>query len=90
MAFQAPLSMEFPRQEYESGLVAICSSGDLPHPGTEPASLASSSLAGGFFTTAPPGKPASSHGPSISISLCFPRMLPLSFSLLNVLVSSCL
>ena len=28
--------------------------GDLPEPGIEPASLA---LAGGFFTTVPPGKP---------------------------------
>ena len=35
-AFQAPLSMEFSRQEYWSGLP--CSSPeDLPHPGTEPA-----------------------------------------------------
>ena len=32
--------------------------GDLPDPGIEPKSLASSALAGGFFTTAPPGKPA--------------------------------
>ena len=30
------------------------SPGDLPDPGIEPASLA---VAGGFFTTAPPGKP---------------------------------
>ena len=29
-------------------------SGDLPNPGTEPASPA---LTGGFFTTEPPGKP---------------------------------
>ena len=33
--------------------VAIFSSGDLPDPGIEPTSPA---LAGGFFTTAPPGK----------------------------------
>ena len=33
--------------------VAISSSGDLPDPGTEPASLASPALAGGFFTTVP-------------------------------------
>ena len=31
--------------------------GDLPDPGTEPLSLASPALAGGFFTTASPGKP---------------------------------
>ena len=33
---------------------AISFSRDLPNPGTEPVSLA---LAGGFFTTEPPGKP---------------------------------
>ena len=31
--------------------------GDLPDPEIEPASLASPALAGGFFTTASPGKP---------------------------------
>ena len=31
--------------------------GDLPHPGIEPASLASPALAGEFFTTEPPKKP---------------------------------
>ena len=47
---QAPLSMGFPRQEYWSGMP--CSPpGDLPNPGTEPASLMSPVLAGGFFTT---------------------------------------
>ena len=30
--------------------------GDLPDPGIEPTSLVSPALAGGFFTTAPPGK----------------------------------
>ena len=35
----------------------ISYSGNLPDPGIEPASPASSALAGGFFTTAPPGKP---------------------------------
>ena len=33
------------------------SSGDLPHPGIEPKSLASLAWAGRFFTTVPPGKP---------------------------------
>ena len=37
--------------------VAISFSGDLPNPGTEPTSLESPALAGGFFTTAPAGKP---------------------------------
>ena len=56
VACQAPLFMGFPRQEYWSG-VPFPSPGDLPNPGTEPTSLASPALAGGFLTTAPPGKP---------------------------------
>ena len=39
--------------------VAISSSRHLSDPGIEPASLASPALAGGFFTTVPPGKPKS-------------------------------
>ena len=45
--------MGFPRQEYWSAW-PFPSPGDLPDPGIEPASPA---LAGGFFTTAPAGKP---------------------------------
>ena len=45
--------MEFPRQEYWSGLPRP-SLGDLPNPGIEPVSPA---LASGFFTTEPLGKP---------------------------------
>ena len=55
VAHQAPLSMEFSRQEYCSGF-SCPPSGDLPDPGMEPASLASPLLTGGFFTTALPGK----------------------------------
>ena len=54
---QAPLYMAFPRQTYWSGL-SFPPPGDLPHPGTEPTSPASPALAGRFFTTEPPGKPA--------------------------------
>ena len=53
---QAPLSMEFSRQEYWSGL-SFPSPRDLPDPGIEPASLASPVLAGGFITTVPSGEP---------------------------------
>ena len=53
LALQTPLSMEFPRKEYWSGL-PLSPSGDLPDPGIEPTSPA---LAGGFFTTEPPRKP---------------------------------
>ena len=56
VAYQAPLSMGFPRQEYWSGL-PFPPPGDLPDPGIEPVSLASSALAGGVLTTEPPGKP---------------------------------
>ena len=44
--------MGFPRQEYWNGL-PFPSPGDLPNPGNEPLSPV---LAGGFFTTEPPGK----------------------------------
>ena len=50
------LSLEFPGQEYWSGL-PFPTRGDLPDPGLEPMSLVSLELSGGFFTTAPPGKP---------------------------------
>ena len=53
VAHEAPLSMEFPRQEYWSGL-PFPSPGDLPNPGVQPASLA---LAGGFVTSETPRKP---------------------------------
>ena len=39
IAFQGPLSMGFPRQEYWSG-VPFPSPGDLPNPGNEPGSPA--------------------------------------------------
>ena len=52
---QAPLSLGFSRQQYWCGL-PFPSPGDLPVSDIEPASLASSALAGEFFTTAPPGK----------------------------------
>ena len=56
VAGQTPLAMEFSREEYWSGL-PFPSPEDLPHPGMEPASLASPALAGGFVTAEPPGKP---------------------------------
>ena len=50
---QAPLSMEFFKQEYWSGW-PFPPTGNLPNRGIEPASPAA---AGGSFTTEPPGKP---------------------------------
>ena len=58
--YQDPLSMEFSRHEYWSGL-PFPTPGDLPNPRTEPMSLASLVLAGRFFTTTPPGKPLSRY-----------------------------
>ena len=52
-AYQAPLSMGFPSQEYWSEL-PVTSPVDLPDPGIKPVSPA---LADGFFTTEAPGKP---------------------------------
>ena len=58
VACQVPLSMEFSRQEYWSGL-PFPSPGDLPDPGIEVKAPASPALAGRFlFTTEPPGKPS--------------------------------
>ena len=55
IARQTPLSMEFFRQEYWSGL-PLPTPGSLLNPGIKPTSLVSPTLAGGFFTTVPPGK----------------------------------
>ena len=49
---QAPLSIGFYRQEYQSGLL-LPTLEDLPNPGIEPVPPA---LAGGFFTTEPSEK----------------------------------
>ena len=53
---QAPLSMEFSREEYGRAL-PFPTPGDLPDPGIEPVAPASPALAGGYITTEPPGKP---------------------------------
>ena len=53
-ARQAPLAMEFFRQEYWSRL-PLPIPGDLSNPEIKPASLASPTLAGRFFTAVLPG-----------------------------------
>ena len=50
---QAPLSKEFPRQEYWSGL-PIPFPRESSQPGIKPATPVSPALAGGFFTTESP------------------------------------
>ena len=53
-ARQAPLSMEFSRQEYWSGL-PLSSPGDLPEAEIEPGSL---TLQADSLPSEPPGKPS--------------------------------
>ena len=48
VAREAPLAMEFSRQEYQNGL-PFSFPGDLPNPDTQPMSLASPILAGAFL-----------------------------------------
>ena len=52
VACEVPLPMEYSRPECWS-VLPFSTPGDLPDPGIEPTSPA---LAGGFFTTEPPGK----------------------------------
>ena len=54
-AHHAPLSMEFSRQWYWSGL-PFATPGALLEPEIEPQTPASPALAGRFFNTAPPGR----------------------------------
>ena len=59
IAHQTPVSMELSRQEYWCGLPFLPPD-DLPNPRivpVSPESPASPALAGGFFSTGPPGKP---------------------------------
>ena len=58
-ARQAPLSLEFSRQEHWSGL-PLSSPGDLSHPGTESASPA---LHADSLLSEPPGQPGGIIGP---------------------------
>ena len=63
--FATPLDCSLPgssahgifQAAYGSGLT-FPTPGDLPNAGIEPMSLESLALAGGFFTSAPPGKPS--------------------------------
>ena len=56
IAHQAPLSMEFSKQEYWSGL-PYPPQVDLSDPGIKLVSSAGSCIAGKFLTTKSPGKP---------------------------------
>ena len=56
IAHKSPLSIGFSRQEYWSGL-SFPLSRNLPKAGIKLVSSVSPALAGGIFTTVPPGKP---------------------------------
>ena len=75
IACQAPLSMEFFRQEYWSGLPFL-PLGELPDPGFEPTSPASPALAGRFFTTESPGKPLPNTQVSVNHSVVSDSLWP--------------
>ena len=64
VACQAPLSMEFSRQEYWSRL-PFPPPGDLPDPGIEPRSLA---LQADSLPSEPPGEPKPGGAPNKDIS----------------------
>ena len=70
VAYQAPLSMEFSRQEYWSGL-PFPSPGDLPNPGIKPRSPTWQADA---LPSEPPGKPCvwvcSSVNKNIKLRVC--------------------
>ena len=61
VAHQAPLSTEFSRQEYWSGLPCPHLA-DFPNPGIKPVSLMSPALAGGSFTTSLYRRRSPKHG----------------------------
>ena len=63
VAYQAPQSMEFSRQEYWSGL-PFPSPGDIPEPGIEPRSP---TFQADTLTSEPPGKPDNSKSILIKV-----------------------
>ena len=90
VACKAPLSMEFPRQKYRSGL-PFPSPGDFPKPGIEPIFLDSRELVNRFLNTEPPGQPNScsllqASGICVSSFLLLNGLLePLLFVLILIL-----
>ena len=65
IACQAPLSMEFSSTNTRAGCHFLLQ-GNLPNPRIKPWSLTPPSVAGRFFTTAPPGKPMEKRNYSIN------------------------
>ena len=67
VACQAPLSMEFSKQEYWSGL-PFPAPGDLPHPGIKPRSPA---LQADSLPSEPPGKPQTVYSTTKTNTISF-------------------
>ena len=80
VAHEAPLSMEFSRQEYWSGF-PFPTSGDLPDPQFKLVSLVSSALASRFFNSVSPGKPLSHYSQLLSVWLIICQFTSLDSSL---------
>ena len=76
VAYQAPLTMGFSKQEYWSGL-PFPSPGDLPDPGIEPGSPA---LQADALPSEPPGKPPKFTIPNAKS--CLSNFAPISTSIL--------
>ena len=90
IAFQAPLSIGFFRQEYWSGLPSP-SPGDLPDSGIKPRSLKSPVLAGGDSLTLVPPSPTQNFdigkiccGRCMSVCVCVCTQPSFFFSLLQI------
>ena len=75
MTLQAPLCMEFSRQEYWSGLPCP-PLGDLPDPGIEPEFLSSPASSSGFFIAEPLGQPRTSLNYSLYVCVLSPSLQP--------------
>ena len=91
VARQAPLSMGFSRQYYWSGLPCL-PPGDLPDPGTKPASLMSPALGGRFFTTSATWE-APTRSPALQADSSWnepPGKTPYDLSVGAQLLQSCL
>ena len=91
VAYQAPPSMGFSRQEYRRGL-PFPSPGDLPDPGIKPGSP---TLQADALPSEPPEKPLSEGGSENYICLVFKKycdylgMMRLSGGMQDLLVTAC-
>ena len=81
IAHQAPLSVEFSRQESWSGLL-LPPPGDFPYARIKPVSLVSPALAGGFFTT------EASWKPHIPVCMCTKGRRPQAYTCIHSWFSS--